>query len=283
METGENKIEDNKAVSGCLKFCALVAVLVGAVLTFCLFRKIYTVPLKSNSDSVITIIIGLIGPLFSLGGFFLLYLTFQNQRENFQRERFENNLFEMIKAHRTIVTEMDYEVPNDFIQLEKTKQPVSIKGHKIFVRIEKHFNEAWIECSEIFEEHKKNNTVFKDEAAKQAEYKRLEKHFGDRLSTDIVHLVSQINIIYLCIFYGVSADGEPILRQVFSDIYDESFIDEIIITLKNKPTQWSKYWDEYLNRGIEKFFGIELFKEKDFFKYYGGHQLRLGIISVHIL
>lgn len=276
MENGENKIEDNKVVSGLMRFGATFAVLVGAVLTFSLFHKINNVGLESTSDSVITITIGLIGPLFSLGGFFLLYLTLQNQRENFQRERFENNLFEMIKAHRTIVAEMDYEVPDDFIQLEKTKQPVSIKGHKIFVRIEKHFNEAWIECNEIFENHKSNNTIFKDAAAKEAEYKRLEKHFGNRLDADIVHLVSQINVIYLCVFYGVSANGEPILRQIFDDVYDSSFIDEIIIKLKNKPTQWSKYWDVYLNRNIERYFGIPLFKEKDFFKYYGGHQLRLG-------
>ncbi len=247
------EIEDNKAVSGIMRFGAVVAVLVGAGLTFSLFYKINGINLKSTSDSVITISIGLIGPLFSLGGFFLLYLTLQSQRENFQKERFENNLFEMIKSNRQIVSEMEYEVPDD-------DEPRVVKGHKIFVRIEKHFKEAYNDCSIFFDKYDKvENDYFIDGSKRTKEYNLLKSYLGNELTDEMFRKIIRVNMIYLCIFYGVSKNGKEILSKDFEQVYKPSLYNEIITKLQNKIADW----DIRSSRRIK-------------IKYYGGHQIRLG-------
>lgn len=71
---------------------------------------------RSNVGSYIG---GVVGSLFTLSGFFLLYLTLQKQKEAFLKERFENKFFELLKLHRENVNE--FEIRN------------GVKGRKCFI------------------------------------------------------------------------------------------------------------------------------------------------------
>src|SRR5690606_12016067 len=52
---------------------------------------------------------GVIGTIISAAGFYFLYLTFNDQRKSFERERLESKFFDLIKLHRENVAEMKFD------------------------------------------------------------------------------------------------------------------------------------------------------------------------------
>jgi hypothetical protein len=207
-----------------------------------------------------TFMAGVFGPCFALLSAYLIYITYRTQGEQIDLNKFENRLYEMIRANRAIVSEMEYEVPDDFVKVGKDVQYVSVKGQKIFVRIEKHFKKALKDTAPIFKKHWDAGNCFLNPAAKEKEIQLLKAYFGDSYDNkkDLLELITQINITYLCIFYGVSENGKPILKQIFSKTYNLDFTDEIIECLSRKRAEWENP------------------HKKDPIKYYGGHQIRLG-------
>ena len=108
MKRDEYKIQNNRDVVAIMKSGTFIFVLLGLVFSICAFIKLKDLdPIcKDTNGAFATYLLGLIAGFFALSGFFLLYLTFRNQTNNFEKERFENNLFEMIRANRQIVSEM---------------------------------------------------------------------------------------------------------------------------------------------------------------------------------
>lgn len=220
---------------------------------------------SGNPDSTVfadygTFMAGIFGPLFALISAYLIYITYKTQGEQIDLNKFENRLNEMIRANRAIVSEMEYEVPDDFIKVGTDRQCVSVKGQKIFVRIEKHFKEALKETESVFKKHFDNDTLFKNAEIKEKEIKLLNTYFGDSkgIKKDLLELLTKVNIVYLCIFYGVSNNGKPILKQIFAKTYNPKSTNEIIEILSSKAAEWDNP------------------SKKNPFKYYGGHQVRLG-------
>lgn len=60
--------------------------------------------IKSNIGSFVG---GIVGSLFSLSGFLLIYLTFLSQKQSFEKERFESKFFDLLKLHRENVNELN--------------------------------------------------------------------------------------------------------------------------------------------------------------------------------
>lgn len=312
MDIGENKIEDNKAVSGLMRFGAIVAVLVGAVLTFCLFKKINTVELQSKSDTVITIIIGLIGPLFSLGGFFLLYLTLQNQKENFDKERLESSFFEMIKFHRDNVSEIQYPYYEKKFLVVASVNSVKVEefiasNKKVFTIIYNEFCESFNELDFFF-----RNVLSEEIYTTEYLLKLRSNETLKRRKIDLT-VYAKADIIYSIIFFGVSVNGKNAIRNLLKFKYKKEFLTSILDFASLKPHVKSKYWlnwmaitqtsnkiqilQSILNKRIKADYDdfnlneipsvyksdyLKPYYPNKYIKYYGGHQFRLGHYFRHL-
>jgi hypothetical protein len=255
MKRDEYKIQNNRDLVAIMKSGTFIFVSLGLLFSLCAFIKLNNLDpvCKDTNGAFATYLIGLIAGFFALAGFFLLYLTFRNQTNNFEKERFENNLFEMIRANRQIVSEMEYEVPDDDV-------PRTVKGHKIFVRIEKHFREAYKMCSIYFDQYGNvENGYFLNNEVRSKEFSIYKKYLGDSLTDELFDKLARVNIVYLIVFYGVSENGSGILQQYFKELYNENLCKKIITRLKGKYAEW-----DLKSRRRYKI------------KYFGGHQIRLG-------
>src|SRR5690606_18821008 len=52
---------------------------------------------------------GVVGTVISAAGFYFLYLTFNEQRKSFEKERLESKFFDLIKLHRENVAELSFD------------------------------------------------------------------------------------------------------------------------------------------------------------------------------
>lgn len=117
MDKFAEPLEDRKFGKGLTLFGALASLLIGIAVLIFFISKVsdsYSIPKEGETLNFThwgafgDFIAGVVGTFFSLAGFFLLYLTLKDQRENFHKERLESNFFEMIKFHRDNVNEMEY-------------------------------------------------------------------------------------------------------------------------------------------------------------------------------
>lgn len=73
---------------------------------------------------------GIVGSIFTLVGFLLLYQTILEQRKQFNIQQFESKLFELIKYHRDNVSEILY-TPSSY------KEEKDISGRNVFIELKK--------------------------------------------------------------------------------------------------------------------------------------------------
>lgn len=71
---------------------------------------------------------GIVGSIFTLVGFLLLYQTILEQRKQFNIQQFESKLFELIKYHRDNVSEILY-TPSSY------KEEKDISGRNVFIEL----------------------------------------------------------------------------------------------------------------------------------------------------
>jgi hypothetical protein len=217
-----------------------------------------------------------------------------NNREMrfFKRERFENRFFEMMRANREIVIQMRYEVPDEYIPVEKTERHenankheiILIEGQRVFVQIYKHINLAVEECEWIKSLYPDASVMFATKEAHQKEKQTLEayyKYVGKEVTSEVITQIQWNNIIYCCIFFGLSQDGERVLRRHLQTSYKIDLVDKVILTLKAKPAVWSNYWSQYEQLKESGFKEIASgnkpgHNHEKYNKFYGGHQHRLG-------
>jgi hypothetical protein len=252
-----------------------------------------------------TFINGLLGTLLALTNSILIYITFFNQRNQFniiresqtaeierqrlffQTERFENRFFDMIKSNRDMLNTMEYEVPDEYTQVEHIPRGSSankhnfiiVSGQKVFVQIHKQIKQAKDECSWILKEITHSHLLYKDDIVAVKENIKLANYYN--CTDDLLFLnIHWLNIIYLCIFFGLGEEGERVLRSKLGETYNSFYTDKIINTLKLKPVRWSDFWSSYEKIKLSNFQVLKEgnlpFGNRKYDKYYGGHVHRLG-------
>ena len=167
-------------------------------------NKIINPELASNFGSFIS---GIIGPLFTLVGFLLLYQTILEQRKQFNIQQFESKLFELIRYHRENVNETTY-------ISSSSKEKEVLRGREVFIELKK-------QCLDLYK-------ILKEKV-----------HIE---SSDNKNTVSQIiNITYLIFFLGVSARTiETTKEQLYknSEIKKDE-IDKLIEELREIKTRYN--------------------------------------------
>ncbi|NTW33639.1 MAG: hypothetical protein HGB12_13640 [Bacteroidetes bacterium] len=156
---------------------------------------------------------GIVGPLFSLAGFLLLYETivaqrrsFDNQQQAFEIQQFETKFFELIKFHRDNVSQMVLRVPWD-------EQNYYDKA-RVFIEMKSQFSKIHKITKDIINNSNKIEDVNKEKAS--------------------------VNIAYLILFFGVSKSTRPDLEySLLKNGYDKMLTDSIILELYKKKAKYN--------------------------------------------
>lgn len=285
-----------------MRFGAILCTIIGIVIAFYYFNivtKSHSLP-KENQILNLTnfgafgdFIGGVVGTVFSLAGIFFLYLTLKEQRENFSKERLENNFFEMIKFHRENVNELEFTYCED----EKSKAKVKAVKRKVFKVIYAQFKDLWNELNFIFQ-HTDIEEIYCESYLNELRTKKEFKNYKE---------LAQIDITYLIIFFGLSKEDRITIKTICRNKYKDQFIENIVLIAMLKPKKDSVYWYRWDGINSIKDSGIKLHIIKSFYderdnkfvldpindlffnhsrknvyyednyeKYYGGHQFRLG-------
>ncbi len=236
---------------------------------------------------------GVIGTFLSILSALLIYSTFKSQQEQFsaqenffKRERFESLFFEMVRSNRQIVAEMLFKTPDDYMAADNRGEInggiasyVELSGQKIFVKFRLHFIQAMTETKDLIMHAWDNNEFFSDQSASSREEAILRNYLGDRYHSNILRQASTVNIIYHCVFYGVSRYGQGTVINTLKNTYNQQLIEKIVRRLRCKPVKWNtEYWEKYAEAKKTQFdnFDPAAFPAISFIKYYGGHHHRLG-------
>lgn len=237
---------------------------------------------------------GVVGTVFALAGTLLIFLTFNEQAKQNKREAFESAFFEMIRLHRENVNQMSY---SKFTGVKTD----SAENRKVFRYIFKEFLECYREVKKYSNSKNVDNFLLRKQKGK------LEKIIDNQnKSIDIIEL-ALIDIAYSIVFFGVGEEGEIVLRDKFKRKYNHEYFYGLLKYIKLKPKRENKSrWDKWKNllelpykdfKSTNKEFydyrrhlsiddlsenAKSLIYEKEFDKYYGGHQHRLGHYFRHL-
>lgn len=245
-----------------------------------------------------TFINGLFGTIISLLSCILIYITFDSQRRSsrddeqrqrifFQTERFESRFFEMIKSNREMVFQMEYEIPDEYTPVDSQLKKhngnkhhfIVVRGQKVFVQMYKQIRQALEECNWLLNEYKDTSSLFKNEEVENKELNLLSTYYEAK-NESLFFRIHWINIVYLCVFFGLSEDGQKSLNRILKEKYNPELVDKIISTLKIKPVKWSDFWGSYCKQKEQSFVSLKNghipFEGRKYEKYYGGHIHRLG-------
>lgn len=294
MDELSQPLEDRKFEKGFVLFGAITSLIIGIIVLLFFISKVsdsYSIP-KAGETLNFThwgafgdFIAGVVGTFFSLAGFFLLYLTLKDQRENFHKERLESNFFELIKFHRENVSELSYSHNEELAE-----------KRKVFKVVFSEFKEAWSELKPAFAKYSVNQ-IYNESYLKQLEV-------NPQIVSRNINLkeFAQVDIVFLIVFIGLSGEDKTIIQNLCLNRYDVEFVQEIIDLASMKPKKKSTYWGRWtaisnnlqnkkdildyrkanpkLNSPTnEILFGtnkLNSFYPNKYEKYYGGHQFRLG-------
>ena len=243
---------------------------------------------------------GVVGTVISAAGFYFLYLTFNEQRQSFERERLESKFFDLIKLHRDNVVELSF----DGTKLSEDNDSLFIEnriynGKSVFKVI---FNQ-FIICKNELNPFMRRKKMF------LAEYESELLANPIIIEHDIdITMLAKIDICYSIVFYGLGSEGLLILRNNFSKKYKEKFVDDILRFLSLKPANDNEILKKWMvvsnrnTRGKRNMLVEDIYiwrKTKNitednefsntineyhnrYIKYYGGHQFRLGHYYRHL-
>ncbi|KGO85389.1 hypothetical protein Q765_16745 [Flavobacterium rivuli WB 3.3-2 = DSM 21788] len=254
---------------------------------------------------------GVIGTIFTVAGFYFLYITLSEQRKSFEQERLETRFFEMIKLYKENVNELTYtekqlvkELPYSGYRVEKIKN--KYVGRKVMKIIYHDFTLLYKELDFLFNESEIYEKKYK---------KLLEENLILGKRNINLNEYAKIDIIYCIIFFGLSSQDRLALKNIFNARYRGEFIEKVIMFASLKPKEESRRWDIWMSFNkltvrdkIKKFDdawnevvrqGLDPISDKGHYeiisillpvnnenfninKYYGGHQFRLGHYFRHI-
>lgn len=243
---------------------------------------------------------GVIGTIISAAGFYFLYLTFNDQRKSFERERLESKFFDLIKLHRDNVAEMKF----DATKLKEDQDSLFIEntlyeGKSVFKVI---FNQFVICKNEL-------NPFFKRVKMFRPEYEEelLKNPYIIKNKINVT-VLAKVDICYCIVFYGLSSEGLLILEDMFKKKYKDKFVNDILRFISLKPADdidILEKWKAISNRNTRgkrndlveliynwrktknisassEFFEIAHGYHNRYIKYYSGHQFRLGHYYRHL-
>jgi len=231
---------------------------------------------------------GVIGTIFSLAGVIMLFLTLKKQQEDGVRSSFQNHFYEMLKFHRENVKEVEYR------KFENGKENV-FQSRKVFRTIYKEFEYVIEEIHNFLNANNVDedfiSVTFKEKVKKINLTKKLEIKPKELLI---------LSFAYEVVFFGVSLNGEKILRSRFKDYMNNDLLNKLLYFLRLKPIEsnesgfqrWKKFENNKsvdfineFNSYYEHKSGNEIRMDMQPYsilnnikldKYYGGHQYRLG-------
>jgi hypothetical protein len=313
-----------------------------AVIVWFMFNKPFNDGSRIANSSVFAqygdFIGGFLGTLFSVGSFIILYysivqqrnhfeksinaqnkqfdITLGNQNLLFEKERFENRFFEMVKFHRDNVSEMTYTYSkykgSKYSPENEKLKEFTAEKRKVFKLIFQQFDDLNKECAGFF----KNCTPEEIYVRKYLEELHNNKTYRER-NVDFKTL-AQVDITYLIIFIGLSERGHSTLLNFLEKKYLPSFYKPILRKIALKPKEESDNWIKWENiqklndvlspdlisriyndRGqdealseprtvynwtseFESYYLTSLYYDDNYEKYYGGHQFRLGHYFRHL-
>lgn len=157
--------------------------------------------LASNYGSFIS---GIVGSIFTLVGFLLLYQTILEQRKQFNIQQFESSIFEMIRYHRENIQEIVY-------ISSSSKEEKSILGRNVFIELKK-------QILDLYGIITKSSIII------------------DKLKEEDI-----LNITYLIFFFGVSERTKETTKEriLKTKLLIENDIDLLINKIREKKTKYN--------------------------------------------
>jgi hypothetical protein len=264
---------------------------------------------------------GIIGTLVSAAGIFLLLVNFYEQRKSFDRERLETQFYERIKTYREHLYELSFtkkkrinsgiltKIFSNSAKLEAT----TYTGRKVFKIIYHDFIQLYEETEFFFKRFSANEIYL-------PKYKSwIEKNpVIQSRAIDLLEL-ARIDIVYCMIFTGLSSEERTTLIDIFSKRYCQSFTDCVIAFSALKPVAHSSSYSRWEALNASKALENNIFTTRfirsgkaralitreghlyfvnkilrneglispessiePFYKFYGGHQFRLGHYFRHL-
>lgn len=229
-----------------------------------------------------------------------------NQKTASEKEKIEARFFELLKFHRDNVSELNYTIysakQTDHTSNENLVEEI-VGGRKVFKIIYDDFISLNNDLTWVFKTVKLEDVYEVNYLDKMKSNSRLE-------NSDLYLLnLARIDIVYSIIFFGLSKDDQMIIQDIFNDRYKKDFLNKLVEFSSLKPKKDSIYWNrwvrlnqleddkklEYLDKFI-KYRSQEINNQKrdnngfqneevkfrsiyyknNYFKFYGGHQFRLG-------
>lgn len=236
---------------------------------------------------------GVIGTLFAFAGTLLIFLSFRLQVKENSKNIFENSFFEMLSLHRENVKEMHY---------RKFK-----KGEYITYENRQVLNVIFKEFKECYQEIKKYSRHMNEDDCLEVSYINEIHKFTKDLNIHKLQL-AQINLSFLIVYYGLSWEGERIIRELTRLKFKDDYIFRLLYFIRIKPKRSNERryikWKEVrgletknLQELIDELYDIRQTPKKttglsdlgkslklhlSYQKYYGGHQFRLGHYYRHL-
>jgi hypothetical protein len=204
----------------------------------------------------------LIGGIFSFLSVFLIYLTLKHQTNSFEKSAFETRFFQLIEYHRRNIAEWEYRNP-------KSSKGESILGNKVFISIHREIGEAIQLLKNDLSINSLEQILSKESISKLNSNKTITNRKINLLEFEI------INLSYLIVFFGVSKESKPILEKILTERCEKEKIAPILVYFQKIPAVWNE--KEYDKRTFQK-----RIRQNYHYKYFGGHQQRLGHYFRHL-
>jgi hypothetical protein len=141
---------------------------------------------------------GIVGPIFSLSAFLLVYATLVEQQKTFQLQKFEGRLFEILRYHRENVNLMKMRVPS--------QKEMTIEGYRCFIEMKKQFEEIF-QVANNFDKEKK------------------------------IPENQKIKLSYSILYYGVGLATIATLKETIKDI-DTDYSNKVIEKCREKKSEY---------------------------------------------
>ncbi|OIQ19345.1 MAG: hypothetical protein BM557_06475 [Flavobacterium sp. MedPE-SWcel] len=285
-----------------IKICAISLTAIGVLILLVFLKKtsLDGYSIFSRTDYSVTgqfgdFVGGVVGTFFALSGTLLIFLSFIQQSNENKRISFESSFFEMIRLHRENISELRY---NKY----KSGKTEEYHNRQVISLIFKEFIECYRDVKKFSNSRNIDDYIL-------PKYKRHLEKIINKINPeiDLIEMVI-IDISWSITFYGLSVDGESVIRKAFLKKYNQHYYSRLLFYIKLKPkkTNVRRHNNWILLRGlplnelhplIEELYNnrknprdtiglsgraISLKVYLTYEKYYGGHQFRLGHYFRHL-
>lgn len=232
-----------------------------------------TLPNKSSQD-IATTISGILGTALGFFGSILVYKALSEQvkaniliQNQFNLQQFESRLYKMLEIYNHNVSNIKY---------KNRKTGTEYVGKNCFPAFISDYRKL---ANEIDYYNKKRNVDINKIITN--EYR---EELKNKNSTIEINKWVQLEISYLIFFFGVGITGRPNLKHLLKDKFNRDYLKELLNFLSNKPVIYNskrKHQKNWKNLIITfKVFNSP--NNKNFDKYYNGHQNNLGHYYRHL-